>query len=71
MKENKITFVGADDWEGLYVNDKLVMENHSLDVFKVLNAIGVDYKYIEADNEWIGEQGSLPLKLKDVKEAKE
>ncbi len=69
MKKNKLTFVGADDWEGLYINDKLVMENHSLDIFKVLNAIGIDYKFIFADDEWMGEQGSLPEKLKDVKEA--
>lgn len=71
MKKNKITFVNGDDWEGLYINGKLIMENHCLDVFRVLNAIGIDYNFLDADVEWLVNLGRLPENLTDVKEAKE
>ncbi len=68
MKKKKITFVSDDnDWEGLYINGKLVMENHRLDWDDILDAIGVEYETIVADDEWLAEHGTLPDKLSDVK----
>jgi len=71
MKKDKLIFVGSDDWEGLYINGKLIMEDHHLDVFKILKAIDIKYQYIEADDDWICERGTLPENIKEVKEAQE
>lgn len=69
----KITFVDDDcsDWEGMYIDGKLVVEDHRLDLYQVLDLIGVKYKYVQADAEWLGECGRLPDKLSKVKKAKD
>lgn len=68
----KITLVdpSSSDWQGLYIDGKLVMENHQLSIYEILDAIGIDYKYIEADDEWLANRGSLPEKLSQVKKTK-
>lgn len=68
MKKSKITFVDGDDWEGLYINNKLVLENHSLRISDVLKALGIKYESIIADDEWLASCGNLPENLADVKE---
>jgi len=68
----KITFVDDDcgDWEGLYIDGKLVMENHRLEIYDILDAIGVKYNYVQADDEWLANHGRLPDELSKVKKAK-
>lgn len=47
----KIRVVSADDWSGLYINDKLYRENHTLSSFmfiEALKSLGVD-----AASHWI------------------
>ncbi len=66
----KVTFVLGDDWTGLYIDDELVIENHSLSAGQVLKAIGVEFNTIVADEDWLEEHGSLPDALKDVKKTK-
>ena len=71
--KKKITLVDCPggDWEGLYVNGKLIMENHRLELDDVLDAIGVNYQSITADDDWMAEVGTLPDKLSEVKQAKD
>ena len=71
MKTNKITIVDGDCWEGLYINGKLIIENHSLSIYDILEEIGVKYKHVLVDDEWLGKRGNLPEKLSEVKEYKE
>lgn len=66
----KITFVSGDDWKGLYVDGKLVYENHSIPNYIVLDKLGIDYDEIEADLDWLDKVGCLPEKLSQVKEQK-
>jgi hypothetical protein len=68
----KITFVDSDggDWEGLYIDGKLVMENHRLEIHDVLKAVGFKYKHVVADDEWLARHGSLPEQLSKLKKAK-
>lgn len=73
----KIQFVHADDWEGLYIDEKLVLEEHSLSVGDLLDAIwkqraplGVQvssYEAHDADEDWLFTRGTLPQDFKDVK----
>jgi hypothetical protein len=47
----KIRLVNLDDWQGLYINNRLVMENHSLDIYDVIEKIlpEADFKSVWLD----------------------
>jgi hypothetical protein len=61
-----ITIVSVDDWVGLYINGRLVYEDHSLDEYHLFQALKIKYKEIDANEKWIWHEGELPLQLKDV-----
>jgi hypothetical protein len=63
----KVTFVDGDDWEGLYIDDKLVIEGHVVRIDDMLRLLGIDGEKIYADDEWLQEQGTLPVNLSEVK----
>jgi hypothetical protein len=63
----QIAFVDGDDWEGLYLNGKLVKEGHNIRTDDLLCYLGFDAEYLYADDEWLAEQGRLPENLEDVK----
>lgn len=71
MKKKKIVIVSGDDWEGLYIDGKIVDQGHRLRLEEVLRLLGFDVDCKEADNEWLEQYGNLPDKLKDVKESDE
>lgn len=66
-----ITLIDADTWIGIYVDDKLVFENHSIsphNLLKLLNYSKIEYfGRFEASLDWLDSRGSLPLLLNDVK----
>lgn len=66
MQEKEITVVTDEsgDWEGIYVNGKLKVENHLLNIYEVLDAIGIKYNHIEIDMEKVN--NNLPANLKTV-----
>lgn len=66
MASKKVVFVSGDDWEGLYIDGKLVLENHSLEPRQVLDKLGIKYERRDADAEWLADTGNLPQDLKDV-----
>jgi hypothetical protein len=41
----EITFVSVDDWTELFIDGKKELENHTLDIKDVLDAIGVKYDW--------------------------
>lgn len=55
-KENKeITILYGDDWEGIYLNGKLIEQNHSIDNSKLLTLLGYNVKSVYEDEEEIWE----------------
>jgi hypothetical protein len=60
--------VYGDNWQGLYIDGKLVDEHHRLEVSDVLKHLGIECEDIRADDEWLEDRGTLPKKLKDVKQ---
>lgn len=72
-----IALVSGDDWQGLYLNGELVMQNHSLRLVDVLQCLTdrcddiCDFKQITADEEWLESWGNLPQRLDAVEESKE
>lgn len=66
---DKITFVEGDDWVGVYLNDKLITQGHSINERELLESLGyknIDAKYIEDEEIWDELGNSCPEKLSDV-----
>lgn len=65
----ELVWVYDDDgeWEGYYLNCKLVIEGHWVDARQLLRALGIELKVIECDGQWLEENGTLPGDLADVK----
>jgi hypothetical protein len=68
-----IDIVTLDDWEGLYINGKLVDEDHSIRLDTVLKKLAREYKftfrsrYVSPEfEEKIHEVGNLPENLDEV-----
>lgn len=74
-----IKFVSADDWQGVYVHNDLVIQQHSIDALTGIKAIS-DYIVIKLgfnfnhftieeykiDSEWLEEYGELPGKFDEI-----
>jgi hypothetical protein len=65
-----IDIVDGDDWVGIYFNDTLVSQGHSLNIWDVLNLLQDEVvecrDYIHADMDWMATIGHLPNRLDDV-----
>lgn len=63
--------VRFDDWTVLYSDGRKVMENHSLDIRDVLEAVGADCEVKHPTDAYdieVSEQGSTPDALADIPE---
>lgn len=56
-----------DDWEGLYVNGKLVTQGHEVTRREMMHLLNLDYQELEVDAEFLAEELELPDNLKDCK----
>lgn len=48
----KVVIVDADDWKALYVDGKLVTQDHRIDNKVILKALGIELETVEPDAEW-------------------
>lgn len=70
----KLTRVTSDDWQGLYLDDKLISQGHSVDVIYALRryimkngAIVLDeVSSCTADEDWMKDRSDLPESLRGV-----
>lgn len=69
---NNYVFVDADTWCGLYLNEILIAQDHSLkirDIFDIIIKNGgtiTSYQNKRVDYDWMDERGDLPISLKEV-----
>lgn len=74
QKVDEVVIVsGAEDWEELYIDGKLVSEGHSIRVHDVLDALGVTLTRINLDDKQesqLERKGSMPKTLKGVQKTK-
>jgi len=61
----KIQIARVDNWEGLYLYGKLVMEGHSLRVEDVLAEIGLNAEVFWVDEE-VFDGSSFPENVEDL-----
>lgn len=71
MDDVQVTLVYGDEWEGAYINGRLVMEGHSLNwpYFLKRHVVGARLTSVEsraADTDWLDDVGNLPEQLEDV-----
>lgn len=66
----KITLVHDEygDWVGVYVDGKLVYENHSIGDTMLLEEIGVDFTHFDVSGIWLEAQLGLPENLEEIPE---
>ena len=68
----RVDLVDGDTWVGLYFDERLVQEDHSIDAWQVIKLLAhADRKikigeYWFACNDWLDTKGSFPDDLKDV-----
>ena len=66
----EITFVtNCDDWEGLYIDGDLILQDHLLDAIDVIRVIARNsvVSRLEVDYGWLQDAGWLPDNLADVR----
>lgn len=60
----------GDDWEGVYLNDKLICQAHAVSVGSLLSSLKaegvIDASSLECDKDWLGGEGLLPDSFDDV-----
>ena len=68
MKNDKIVIVMSDDWTGLYVDGKLVYENHSIEVHDLIREGLFSASIYDITSEELENHGyQCPDNLKDLK----
>lgn len=71
---SKFTFVYAEDWSGVYVDDELLLQGHSLDPEQFLqtciekNLTFDDVDRFNVYGEWLENDGYLPYTLQEFME---
>lgn len=64
----QVVFVDGDDWQGLYINGRLIEEGHHIHLDDLLKHLGIDGEVICPDDAWLTERGGLPMDLAEVRE---
>lgn len=62
----KVTIVDSDDWKALYIDGKLVTQDHRIENKDILKALGVDFEIVEPDSEWFEDKSHFPETLDEV-----
>lgn len=67
---NQVAFVNGDGWQGIYINDRLVLQDDRIppqDVMRImLYKVFDDEQLFYPDMGWLDEQGEYPNDLNDV-----
>ncbi len=70
MKEEKVldaVYVHVDDWDGLYIDGKLVGEGDSMNLPYLLNGtLRFSHRENDADKNWIDNVGGFPETLDEL-----
>lgn len=61
-------YTDLDDWEGLYIDGKLVQEGHVIQKDELLRHFGITLDTVEVAPDWLEDRGGFPEKLSDVEE---
>jgi len=69
--KKEVVVLSGDDWSGLYVDGKLVYENHSIPLHELAKAIGFKLVHVEGEEEaWAAYGYQCPRQLAEFKQPK-
>lgn len=60
MKNKIITLVQAENWLGIYVDGKLLDQDHTVDTSDVLKLLGFEVEEVFIDDSFFDDDGYLP-----------
>ena len=68
---NIVHHVMADDWEGIYINKKLIVEGHRISGTEMSRVLEQHQPFapaiqVYADDDWMYENGNLPEDFDEV-----
>jgi hypothetical protein len=66
-QEYTIVYGEEGDWEGLYIDGKLVYEGHEIPRHVLFEKMGIQCTDRQCADGWLEERGNLPNKLSEVK----
>lgn len=68
---NQIALVLGDDWQAVFINDKLVFENHYITLKDIsgimLHKVFDSFDFLYVDQDWLDDRGVFACDLPDVK----
>lgn len=62
---SKATFVYGEDWEGVYIDGKLLEDGHSINPRDLLSNLGYQIESFDVNQQWLEDNG-LPKHLENV-----
>lgn len=69
--QKSVVLVSADDWQGLYINEKLCIEGHCIYAWDVLNELSdanvITARHLDVPQDWMESRGTLPSDLFEVR----
>ena len=63
----KVTFAYGNERLGIYQDNLLIYEGHSITLINLLILLGIETDSVNVDNEWLENIIEFPLKLSDVR----
>lgn len=66
-KKKEIVLACFDDWEGLYIDGKLVVEDHSITLESFARHAGVNLSEKQVNYDWMQYRSRFPENLSEVK----
>jgi len=62
----KLDIVRNDDWCGIYVDEILITENHTIELEDLLTLLKIPFQSKWVDTGWLFDRGNLPTHLSEV-----
>lgn len=56
------------DWEGIYIDGRLIGQHHHVSIQDVAEALGLKYEDLEVKQAWLEGEGELPIDLGQIPE---
>lgn len=64
----KLTLAYGGDWEGFYLDNKLIADGHVVTATEILEKLGYSVDSVEVNQEWLESRGNLPENMEEVVE---
>lgn len=65
-KQPKINLIYSENWCGMYIDGRLQLNDHSLDVGQVLSLLGYSFTRQNVDDSWLEDIIDLPQSLNEI-----